>query len=90
MPAIFMEKTGIMLLSLIVLLGAVLILGAAVGLDYAKTQHAIEQSQQQWCDSLKLLTAPDTGVQVTDPKKTPNAYRLRQDWLALEREFKCG
>ena len=90
MPAAFMEKTGIFLLSGVVLVALVVMLFAGLGYEYAQTRDAISTSQHQWCAALHLLTAQSTGVQAPNPAKQPNAYHLRQDFLLLEKEFRCG
>lgn len=71
----------------VVVLGLVL----SVGGSYVLSLYVQHQSNQQWCAALELLTSQPVSAPA-DPSANPSrvqAYKLYQDFLAIERRFGC-
>ena len=80
-----------MKVALAIIVMALLIICGIV-LEYAITLHQISHSQEQWCDTLKLLTS-DKIPYPSDPGKNPSrveTYDLYKDFTYLKSQFGCG
>lgn len=71
--------------------GMILVIICGLGADYLLVERAIQHSQQQWCDTITLLTATPVPSP-SDPAKNPSRvveYRLYENFVTLKTRFKC-
>ena len=66
-------------------------LAASVGGSYALAIYSIDQSNQNWCQALNLLTSQPVKAPA-DPSANPSRvqqYKLYTDFVAIEKRFGC-
>jgi hypothetical protein len=81
------HATRVAWIAMIVILA---MLGSIAG-GYLLIRYQISHSQQQWCDTIKLLTGTPVPSP-SDPAKNPSrveAYRLYEDFVTLKTRFGC-
>jgi hypothetical protein len=69
----------------------ILVIICGLGVDYLLVEHVIQHSQQQWCDTITLLTTTPVPSP-SDPANNPSRvaeYRLYKDFVTLKRRFNC-
>jgi uncharacterized protein (UPF0333 family) len=75
-------------LALVIML---VLLACGLVVEYVLIVHVISHSQQQWCDTLKLLTTTKTPKPL-NPSVNPSreqAYNLYEDFVHLHSLFSC-
>lgn len=76
--------------ALAIVLLFVLIVGA-ISVNFLMVEHAVSRSQQQWCDTLTLLTSHPVPYP-PDAAKNPSRladYELYEDFVKIRVEFGC-
>lgn len=73
------------------LVTVILLLIAGLVVEYAVAAHVAWHTQQQWCDTLNLLTK-DKVPEPADPAANPSreqTYQLYEDFVHLRGTFGC-
>lgn len=76
------------------IIGVVAVVALVIGgVSFAvlSNQHQVASSQQQWCDTLDLLTRTPVP-KPADPKANPSreaTYELYRDFVKLKDKFNC-